>query len=105
MQKDSIEDSIIYIESTVNELFSSTKITQSYTNKEAQPIEFSVCLPISKGKKDLILESFIIKIGDKQIERKYSYDRNVNEITITDDVFGSSTYKFDYRGRLLNEKN
>lgn len=45
-----------------------------------------------------------IKYGNNQVNRVYTYDGLNRIISITDQVFGSHTYNYDYRGFLTYEK-
>ena len=51
----------VEIDSHVNELFSSTKVTQRFKNPESNPLELKIYI---YKKKDIIFSSFSAQIGD-----------------------------------------
>ena len=60
-------DNTVYVKSLITELFSTTEVTQYYTNESKDDIELTISFPISKDNK---LTKFIVKEDNKTIESK-----------------------------------
>lgn len=60
-------ENTVYVKSLITELFSTTEVTQYYTNDTSDDIELTISFPISK---DNQLIKFIVKEDNKTIESK-----------------------------------
>ena len=60
-------ENTVYVKSLITELFSTTEVTQYYTNDTTDDIELTISFPISK---DNQLTKFIVKEDNKTIESK-----------------------------------
>ena len=61
------EDDIVTINSTINEIFATSEVTQSFTNPLSNSIELKVSFPL---KQEIQLTKFVITIGNKTIISK-----------------------------------
>ena len=64
---DEEQENIIYLKSSINEIFASTQITQYFKNPLDSPIELSISFPI---KEEISITKFSISIGNKVIMSK-----------------------------------
>ena len=61
------EDSTVTINSTINEIFATSEVTQSFTNTLSNSIELKISFPL---KQEIQLTKFVITIGNKTIISK-----------------------------------
>ena len=79
----SLNDDIIYVSTNLNELYSESIITQSFTNKTKNSIELILTIPIYS---DILISQFTIKIGENEgiskiIEKEKSKEKYTNSIS------------------------
>ena len=79
----SLNDNIIYVSTNLNELYSESIITQSFTNKTKNSIELILTIPIYS---DILISQFTIKIGENEgiskiIEKEKSKEKYTDSIS------------------------
>ena len=59
----SLNDNTIYVSTNLNELYSESTITQTFTNESKNSIELILTIPIYS---DILISQFTIKIGENE---------------------------------------
>ena len=65
--KNESDDTVVSINSTINEVFATSEVTQFFTNTLSKSIELTISFPL---KQEIQLSKFIITIGDKKVISK-----------------------------------
>ena len=79
----SLNDDIIYVSTNLNELYSESIITQTFTNETKNSIELILTIPIYS---DILISQFTIKIGENEgiskiIEKEKSKEKYTDSIS------------------------
>ena len=79
----SLNDDIIYVSTNLNELYSESIITQTFTNETNNSIELILAIPIYS---DILISQFTIKIGENEgiskiIEKEKSKEKYTDSIS------------------------
>ena len=103
--KDAREDTI-YLNSTINEIFATTEVTQYFTNPLDNAIELSVSFPI---KEEINLSKFVITTGDKivlsKVMPKEKAEEKYNDVISSGNQGFISNYNESMTGYTVNIGN
>ena len=100
------QDDIVFITSEINEIFSTTEVKQSFTNKSENSIELSILFPIIEK---LTLSKFVVTIDNKMIISKVltkeKAEEKYNDSISSGNVGFISRYEENYKTYSVNIGN